>query len=91
MPHVHYSAALAAAHDKIWQDAAKSQSKFSRSMAKWERKFYGIGGEEVEGNLESETADLPERLAAKYPDAVYLGEGEVVNTIKMGEAPRSLR
>lgn len=91
MPHVFYSAALAAVHQKIWQDAATMKPKFARSMATWERKLYGIGGEQVEGNLESATAELNERLATKYPDAVYVGEGDVVSTIPMGEKPRSLR
>jgi hypothetical protein len=91
MPHVFYSANLAAAHQVIWQDAAKTKSRFGRSMATWERKLYGIGGEQVEGNLESATAELQEKLATRYPDAVYLGEGEVVGTIPMGERPRSLR
>lgn len=91
MPHVFYSAALAAVHQKIWQDSANVKSKYSRSMATWERKLYGIGGEQVEGNLESATAELNERLAGKYPDAVYLGEGDIVGVIPMGERPRSLR
>lgn len=78
MPHVFYSAALARVHQKIWETKAYRQSMGTR-----ERKFYTVGGEEVEGNLEAETAELPERLAARYPDAVYRGEGVVVRTQQM--------
>lgn len=81
MPHVFFSAALDTIHQKIWTENGKQN--FRKSMATWERKFYGIGGEEVEGNLEAETAELPERLAARYPDAVYRGEGVVVRTQQM--------
>lgn len=86
MPHVFYSPALAGAHSKIWNNRA-----FQRSMATWERRFYGIDGQEVEGNLTAESAELPEAVAAKYPDAEYRGEGEVVRTMQMGEAPRGGR
>ncbi len=78
MPHVFYSQALATAHHKIWNTAA-----FRKSMATWERKFYTVEGEEVEGNLEAEAAELPERLAARYPDAVYRGEGVITRTQQM--------
>lgn len=86
MPHVFYSATLAATHAKIWSNPA-----FHKSMATWERKFYGIEGQEVEGNLTAEGAELPEKLASRYPDAEYRGEGEIIRTVQMGEAPRSVR
>jgi hypothetical protein len=85
MPHVFYSANLAAVHRKIW-----ANPNFQKSMATWERKFYGVEGSEVEGNLESATAELPASVAAKYPDAEYRGEGEIIRTVSMGQ-PRSGR
>ena len=83
MPHVFYSANLAATHEKIWQDAASSKPRFKESMGTREKKFYFVDGEEVEGNLTSETAELPERLAARYPDAEYRGEGALTRVAKM--------
>lgn len=82
MPHVFFSQALANIHDRIWTEP-NNKPNFRKSMATWERKFYSIDGEEVEGNLEAATAELPERLAAKYPDAVYRGEGVVTRTAGM--------
>ena len=52
-------------------------------MGTREKKFYFVDGEEVEGNLTSETAELPERLAARYPDAEYRGEGALTRVAKM--------
>ena len=83
MPHVFYSAALAATHQKIWGNPA-----FHKSMATWERKFYSVDGEEVEANLESETAELPAGAAARYPDAQYLGEGNFSRAVRMGQKPQ---
>lgn len=83
MTHVFYSAALAAAHEIIWQDATARRSRFRDSMGTRERKFYTVSGEEVEGNLTAETAELPESLAAKYPDAEYRGEGVYARAQKM--------
>ncbi len=82
MPHVFFSQALANIHDRIWTEP-NNKPNFRKSMATWERKFYGIDGEEVEGNLEADAAELPERLAAKYPDAVYCGEGIVTRVQRM--------
>ena len=82
MPHVFYSQTLANIHDRIWNEP-NNKPNFRKSMATWERKFYTIGGEEVEGNLEADAAELPERLAAKCPDAVYRGEGVITRTQQM--------
>lgn len=75
MPHVFYSAALARVHQAIWETKA-----YRDSMGTRERKFYTVAGEEVEGNLESASAELSERMAAKYPDAEYRGEGVLTRT-----------
>lgn len=77
MPHVFYSAALDRAHQLIWNEPRQN---FRKSMATWERRYYSVEGEEVEGNLESATAELPEALAARYPDAEYRGEGVITRT-----------
>lgn len=86
MPHVFYSPALAAAQQMIW-----SNINYHPSMKVWERKFYTVNGAEVEGNLESTTSELPEKLATRYTDAEYRGEGEITRTLSMGEAARSVR
>lgn len=78
MAHVFYSAALAAVHQKIWDTKA-----FHASMGTRERKFYTVDGEEVEGNLTADSSELPAKLAAKYPDAEYRGEGVLTRTQKV--------
>ena len=79
MPHVFYSQTLDNIHQRIWNESGRSNLR--KSMATWERKLYSVEGVgEVEGNLESATAELPERLAAKYPDAEYRGEGVITRT-----------
>jgi len=78
MTHVFYSAALSAVHQRIWDTKA-----FHPSMGTRERKFYTVDGEEVEGNLTADSSELPERLAEKYPDAEYRGEGVLTRTQKV--------
>lgn len=78
MPHVFYSAALARAHQIIWSTKA-----YRSSISLTERKFYTVDGQEVEGNIEADASELSERMAGKYPDAEYRGEGVLTRTQKM--------